>query len=82
MLPSATEIVYALGLGENLVGVSFEWDQPAEARETKKIVVGGRDTAGMAPGDIDSHVRQAMAAGEDRYTPDSGGWRPWRLTSS
>jgi iron complex transport system substrate-binding protein len=37
LLPSATEIVYALGLGDNLVGVSHECDYPEEAR-TKPIV--------------------------------------------
>src|ERR1700683_4831396 len=31
LLPSATEIVYALGLGEDLVGVTFECDEPPEA---------------------------------------------------
>ena len=46
LLPSATEIVYALGLGEQLVGVTFECDEPASARTEKTIVVGGRDTAG------------------------------------
>ena len=30
LLPSATEIVYALGLGEQLVGVTFECDEPAD----------------------------------------------------
>jgi iron complex transport system substrate-binding protein len=37
LLPSATEIVYALGLGDDLVGVSHECDYPEEAR-TKPIV--------------------------------------------
>ena len=35
LLPSATEIVYALGMDEHLVGVTFECDEPAAAR-TKK----------------------------------------------
>jgi iron complex transport system substrate-binding protein len=68
LLPSATEIVYALGLGDDLVGVTFECDEPAVARIEKTVVVGGRDTSGMAPGDIDSYVRAKMAAGEDLYT--------------
>jgi iron complex transport system substrate-binding protein len=68
LLPSATEIVYALGLGEDLVGVTFECDEPARARRDKAVVVGGRDTSGMAPGDIDRYVREQMAAGEDLYT--------------
>ncbi len=68
LLPSATEIVYALGLGDDLVGVTFECDEPASARTEKTVVVGGRDTSGMTPGDIDGYVRAQMAAGEDLYT--------------
>jgi iron complex transport system substrate-binding protein len=68
LLPSATEIVYALGLGEDLVGVTFECDEPATARTEKTVVVGGRDTRGMTPGEIDSYVRTQLAAGLDLYT--------------
>ncbi len=68
LLPSATEIVYALGLGEDLVGVTFECDEPPEARSEKTIVVGGRDTRGMTAGEIDSYVREQLAAGADLYT--------------
>jgi iron complex transport system substrate-binding protein len=32
LLPSATEIVYALGLGDQLVGVTFECDEPRPPR--------------------------------------------------
>jgi iron complex transport system substrate-binding protein len=68
LLPSATEIVYALGLGDELVGVTFECDEPASARVDKAVVVGGRDTKGMTPGEIDAYVRSQMAAGADLYT--------------
>jgi iron complex transport system substrate-binding protein len=68
LLPSATEIVYALGLGEDLVGVTFECDEPPEARSEKTVVVGGRDTSGMTPGEIDHYVRAQLAAGADLYT--------------
>ncbi len=68
LLPSATEIVYSLGLGEDLVGVTFECDEPPAARSEKTIVVGGRDTRGMTPGEIDSYVRAQLAAGADLYT--------------
>ena len=50
LLPSATEIVYALGLGDDLVGVTFECDEPPSARADKTVVVGGRDTRGMTAG--------------------------------
>jgi iron complex transport system substrate-binding protein len=68
LLPSATEIVYALGRGDELVGVSFECDEPANARTEKTVVVGGKDTHGMSPIDIDSYVRAQLAAGHDLYT--------------
>lgn len=72
MLPSATEIVYALGLDDDLVGVTFECNEPPRARREKRIVVGGRDTSAMTPGDIDRYVRDQLAAGEDLYTLDTG----------
>lgn len=68
LLPSATEIVYALGLHESLVGVSFECDEPPSARRDKSVVVGGLDTAGLTPGQIDAAVRERAARGEDLYT--------------
>ncbi len=68
LLPSATEIVYALGLGDDLVGVTFECDEPPSARVDKTVVVGGRDTKGMAPSEIDEYVRSQFAAGADLYT--------------
>jgi iron complex transport system substrate-binding protein len=68
LLPSATEIVYALGLGDELAGVTFECDEPLAARAEKTIVVGGLDTSGMTPGDIDRYVRAQLASGDELYT--------------
>jgi iron complex transport system substrate-binding protein len=68
LLPSATEIVYALGLGDDLAGVTFECDEPPAARAEKAIVVGGLDTSEMTPGDIDRYVRAQLASGQDLYT--------------
>jgi len=68
MLPSATEIVYALGLGDDLAGGTFVCDEPPAARAEKTIVVGGLDTTAMSPGDIDSYVRAQLASGQDLYT--------------
>src|SRR4051794_9112101 len=72
LLPSATEIVYALGLDEQLVGVTFECDEPPAARIGKRVVVGGRDTRDMSPAAIDAYVKDRMATGGDLYTLDAG----------
>lgn len=72
LLPSATEIVYALGLGDDLVGVTFECDEPPGARTDKTVVVGGRDTTGMTPGEIDQYVKSQLASGGDLYTLHEG----------
>jgi iron complex transport system substrate-binding protein len=68
LLPSATEIVYALGLGDQLVGVTFECDEPASARAEKTVVVGGLDTRGMTPREIDDYVRGQLAVVGNLYT--------------
>ncbi|WFE35484.1 ABC transporter substrate-binding protein [Micromonospora sp. WMMD975] len=72
LLPSATEIVYALGLGDELVGVTFECEVPPSYRAGTTVVVGGRDTGGMSPGEIDTYVRERLAAGADLYTLHAG----------
>jgi iron complex transport system substrate-binding protein len=68
LLPSATEIVYALGRQDELVGVTFECDEPASARVDKAVVIGGRDTSAMSPAAIDAYVQDQVAAGRDLYT--------------
>ncbi|MET7968846.1 ABC transporter substrate-binding protein [Micromonospora sp. NPDC005305] len=72
LLPSATEIVYALGLGDDLVGVTFECVVPPAYRAGTTVVVGGRDTRGMSPGEIDAYVKGQLAAGADLYTLAAG----------
>ena len=56
LLPSATEIVFALGLDDDLLGVTDECDWPVAARD-KRVVVRSRQPSGMTPGEIDDWVR-------------------------
>lgn len=70
LLPSATEMVYALGLGERLVAVSHECDFPAAARALPKVVKNRFPTERMSGAEIDRKVREAMKAGESIYTLD------------
>ncbi|WP_405057430.1 cobalamin-binding protein [Kribbella sp. NBC_01505] len=74
LLPSATEICFALGAGDEVVGVTFECDYPAEAR-TRRIVSTSALPAGLTPGEIDAVVRARVAAGEDLYKLDAGALR-------
>ncbi len=66
LLPSTTEILFALGAGEDVVGVTFECDTPAEAR-TRTIVSTSAMPAGLTPAEIDAYVVDAVARGEDLY---------------
>ena len=70
LLPSTTEIVFQLGLAEQLLGVTFECNFPPEARLGREIVVGGIDTHHLTPLEIDELVRAKVAAGEDLYSLD------------
>lgn len=74
LLPSATEILFAVGAGDDVVGVTFECDFPAEAR-SKRIVSTSTLPEGLAPAEIDSHVSERLAAGEDLYHLDEGALR-------
>ena len=71
LLPSATELVYALGLGDDLSGVTFECDYPPEAR-TKPVVSDTALPAGrpMSSGEIDAEVNRRMEAKEPLYVLD------------
>jgi iron complex transport system substrate-binding protein len=70
LLPSTTEIVFDLGLGDQLLGVTFECNFPPEARQGREIVVGGMDTKHLTPLEIDELVRARLAAGDELYSLD------------
>jgi iron complex transport system substrate-binding protein len=74
LLPSATEIVYALGLDDALVGVTFECDYPPAAR-TKRVVSDTSLPSGLSPAEIDQVVTERTDAHESIYTLDEGALR-------
>ncbi len=59
LLPSATEIVYALGLGDQLVGVSHACDYPKEARTKPVVSRSVRSVSHLGSHEIDRIIRQA-----------------------
>lgn len=69
LLPAATEIAFALGLGEQVVGVSHECDYPPEAQRLPKVTE-SLIPAGVVSADIDALVRQRMADGGALYSLD------------
>ena len=71
MLPSATEILFGIGAGDDVVGVTFECDHPEQAR-SRRIISTSALPEGLAPREIDAFVSTAMAAGQDLYHLDSG----------
>ncbi len=71
LLPSTTEILFDIGAGDDVVGVTFECDYPAEARD-RTIVSTSALPAGLDAVSIDAFVTAAMRAGEDLYHLDEG----------
>jgi iron complex transport system substrate-binding protein len=71
LLPSTTEILFALGAGDEVVGVTFECDHPAEAR-SRTVVSTSAMPEGLTPAEIDAYVVQALARGDDLYHLDEG----------
>ncbi len=67
LLPSATEIVYALGFGDDLVGVSHECDFPDDAKRKPKMIEPVFDTTRLDTERIDELVVEYMKRGESLY---------------
>jgi iron complex transport system substrate-binding protein len=69
LLPSATEILFALGLGEQVAGVSHECDFPPEAR-SKPVLIKSRISHTQSAAAIDRQVREFLERGESLYSVD------------
>jgi iron complex transport system substrate-binding protein len=70
LLPSATEILFALGFDKEVVGVSHECDFPAQAR-SKRVVIHSRLPHDAPPAEIDRLVREYVSRGESLYSVDA-----------
>jgi iron complex transport system substrate-binding protein len=77
LLPSATEIVYALGLDEHLVGVTDECDWPPQAR-TVRVVSHSALPAAAEPAEIDRLVSASIGADQPLYRLDTDAIRDLR----
>src|SRR5438876_10402537 len=70
LLPSATEIVFALGLGERLVGVTHECDHPPEAARLPAVTASTLGHERRDSREIHRHIAGALHAGSSIYTLD------------
>ena len=70
LLPSATEIVYALDLGDQLVGVSHACDYPGDAATKPVVSQSVRQITHLSSEEIDGIVRQARANSNPLYWID------------
>ena len=70
LVPSATEMLFALGLGSDVVGVTHECDYPLEAQDLPKVT---RDLLppGLSAAEIDAAVKERTLAGESIYELDA-----------
>jgi iron complex transport system substrate-binding protein len=70
LLPGATEILYRLGLGDQIVGVTHECDYPPEAKQKAVMVRSVIDSNRLTSGEIDRAVGAALQGGTALYTLD------------
>jgi len=69
-LPSTTEIVYALGLGDDLVGVTHECDYPPEARNKSKVIISLINPDELSSREIDDIITKNRNEGKSTYLID------------
>jgi iron complex transport system substrate-binding protein len=69
LLPSATEILFALGLGDEVTGVTHECDFPPEARDKPRVTISYIDSS-LSSAEIDEQVTRRFAEGKQLYGID------------
>lgn len=69
-LPSATEILYELGLGDDVVGVTHTCDFPSDVRSKRVVVRSVFDASDMNSKEINNVIVQLVREGKDVYAVD------------
>jgi iron complex transport system substrate-binding protein len=70
LVPHATELLFALGLGDDVVAVTHECDHPPRALELPRVTK-DRLPAGLSAGEIDAAVRASVAGEGTIYELDT-----------
>jgi iron complex transport system substrate-binding protein len=69
-LPSATEILYELGVGDQVLAVTHECNYPIEAKSKPKVIHSSFDPGKMTSEQIDKKVVELVKTGKDIYVLD------------
>jgi iron complex transport system substrate-binding protein len=74
LVPAATEIIFSLGLGDRVVGVTHECDWPPEAAARPAVTASLLESGDLASVDIDRAVAEAARNGKPLYGIDAERW--------
>jgi iron complex transport system substrate-binding protein len=74
LVPAATEVVFALGLGDSVVGVTHECDWPPEASGRPRVTASLLQTGDLSSTEIDQAVAEAARDGRPLYAIDEDVW--------
>lgn len=74
LVPGATEVLFALGLGESVVGVTHECDWPHEAESRPRVTASRLQSGDLSSAEIDVAVAEAAREGKALYAVDEAVW--------
>jgi iron complex transport system substrate-binding protein len=66
-LPSATEILYEIGAGSRIIGVTHECNYPKEAKSKPRVINSSFDASTMSSKEIDNKIVELFSNGKDIY---------------
>ena len=66
-LPSATEILYEIGAGSQIIGVTHECNYPKEAKSKPRVINSSFDASTMSSKEIDDKIVELFGNGKDIY---------------
>jgi iron complex transport system substrate-binding protein len=66
-LPSATEILYEIGVGSQIIGVTHECNYPLDAKNKPRIINSSFDASTMSSKEIDNKIVELFSNGKDIY---------------
>lgn len=69
-LPSATEILYELGVSDDVLAVTHECNYPVEAKSKPRVIHSSFDPQKMSSQEIDKKVVELVSSGQDIYILD------------